>query len=1371
MKRASRLSRFGATLFVLAVALVILSPRPIRAQETFYLSAAAYSTVEGGTITGTVYRKYPYAYWSQAVTVRLDLSQSGLHPISSTDVPSNWQDGWETFTIAAYSDHTTFTLPFNDDDATDYNRTATLAIGNGYVDTSVIQSATVTLIDNDTVLGVAIYQNSTLHSGAEILEGGIQGANATTLRFYRNWNVYDMTVYYNLSGTASSNYYTPALTGVATIPNGGYSTDIALTAVADSLNEGTESLNIRITNGLYRINQYASNVTVSILDDFPSISIYSNTAYLLEGLGTGSFTIGRDTYYPDICGAKTVNYRVGGTASNGVDYTPSLSGSATIPAGQGSVTVTITPQADSLLEGTETIVLTLTNGAYTINSTNPSAAIGLLDDYPTISIVSNNAYMLEGLGSGSFTISRNGYTNLAKTVNYRVGGTASNGVDYTPFLSGTATIPAGSSSVAITIYPQADTLPEATESVVLTLTNGAYAINSNSQTAAIGLLDDYPTLSIFSNNVNVLEGLGSASFTIYRNGYTNFAKTANYRVGGTASNGVDYTPFLSGVATIPAGAASVTITVYPQADALQEGTETMVLTLTNGVYTIDSTNNTASIGLLDDYPLVWVTAPTNQLTEGSGMYVTFWRDPNTCYVAEPNKTINFHVNGTATNGDFSFTSSAVIPAGQCSASLLLSVLTDNLVEGVEKLTITLDQGVYTITNPASVAINLLDDYATVNIANKPDFAAESGPIASKITLRRSGNLTRSVTNHYQVTGTAVAGTNYQALPGTAIFNPGVQTIDIWVTPINDGVYEAPRTVVLTLQPDVSYVLGLTTQAVVTIIGQIPNDGRTPIIGTRYYRTEPHPALVLNSLYISWDDLSFVIPLEGEQGAPFDIVNGPLATNFVNRPWTDARYHMDWLSKLYGYSQTNINNRDAFNNPIVAFGGGHGGTPLYIGQRYSLGIYAGSAAPTYTPVRIAVYFRTNGNYAGEILLPVPNPNDAGNWTNYANAGFEKMVEAFGLKTTLRSTPNLNWGTLPGGSFIMTHESSSSAKDYYYLVEATGYSDGLPLATTAAGVAAGSRLYTLEFETRPPWRALVVDQPHFGGALSPPEYDGKSPEELQAAQANLTNQLPSSALSYTNLNQSPELRFHPLLDQLVLDLRANPIALANYVQNEVELTDPIGLNDDGSQVEQAFNLGGVNRSALGVYLEGQGSPTEQCALLVYLLRKANIPASYVFAPNQGVKLLDERLSRLLRTRIPLARDESDKVYTTNKYACVNYPWVAAYVDGRWVHLFPWLKDHEVIEGLDLRDVLPPAYPDGLSWVKDYVLGNTNLLAFGSTTDITPAYIYPRWLANALQTNTPRAVRRRCRHALAKPPSVSGALGKLPPAHLGDQHLFRA
>ncbi|WP_375444613.1 cellulose binding domain-containing protein [uncultured Fibrella sp.] len=127
-------------------------------------------------------------------------------------------------------------------------------------------------------------------------------------------------------------------------------------------------------------------------------------------------------------------------------------------------------------------------GAHTANcGTGPSL--------PSVSIVATDANGAEaGTDPIVFTLSRSGITTADLTVNYTVGGTATNGTDYTPALSGVATIPAGQSSVTITLTPVDDAVIDANETIILTVTaNAAYSIGSASATGIIA--DDEVTPS------------------------------------------------------------------------------------------------------------------------------------------------------------------------------------------------------------------------------------------------------------------------------------------------------------------------------------------------------------------------------------------------------------------------------------------------------------------------------------------------------------------------------------------------------------------------------------------------------------------------------------------------------------------------------------------------------------------------------------------------------------------------------------------------------------------------------------------------------------------------------------------------------------
>jgi hypothetical protein len=76
-----------------------------------------------------------------------------------------------------------------------------------------------------------------------------------------------------------------------------------------------------------------------------------------------------------------VFFQKSGTATNGADY-QSLGGGVSlvvIPAGQLTATVSVIPVPDTLVEGSETVVLTLvTNAAYAIGASS-SATVTIAD--------------------------------------------------------------------------------------------------------------------------------------------------------------------------------------------------------------------------------------------------------------------------------------------------------------------------------------------------------------------------------------------------------------------------------------------------------------------------------------------------------------------------------------------------------------------------------------------------------------------------------------------------------------------------------------------------------------------------------------------------------------------------------------------------------------------------------------------------------------------------------------------------------------------------------------------------------------------------------------------------------------------------------
>ena len=122
------------------------------------------------------------------------------------------------------------------------------------------------------------------------------------------------------------------------------------------------------------------------------MSVVATDASAAEaGPDAGTFTISRTG---STAAALTVGMAFSGTAIGGVDYA-AQPGSIVIPAGQSSVTVTLTPIDDSAIEGAETAILQVQSAAgYDVGS--PSSA--------TVTIADNDQAASSGSGGGGGAI-------------------------------------------------------------------------------------------------------------------------------------------------------------------------------------------------------------------------------------------------------------------------------------------------------------------------------------------------------------------------------------------------------------------------------------------------------------------------------------------------------------------------------------------------------------------------------------------------------------------------------------------------------------------------------------------------------------------------------------------------------------------------------------------------------------------------------------------------------------------------------------------------------------------------------------------------------------------------------------------------------
>lgn len=281
----------------------------------------------------------------------------------------------------------------------------------------------------------------------------------------------------------------------------------------------------------------------------------------------------------------------------------------------------------------------------------------------------------------------------------------------------------------------------------------------------------------------------------------------------------------------------------------------------------------------------------------------------------------------------------------------------------------------------------------------------------------------------------------------------------------------------------------------------------------------------------------------------------------------------------------------------------------------------------------------------------------------------------------------------------------------------------------------------------WQTQFSQKPLYQGEPIPSEYNGMSLNELldngfqnyslpalnpldyrwvDSGDADKLGDIPS--------NVSSELRGHAILDRLVEDLGGDPIALAAFVQNEIELTNTFLYGAPPGEAERTIANQQLIRGALGTYMEKQGSPWEQCALLVHLLRRAGYPAAYVrttgASSNQGLWLLTRHVNNMMGLHLLEGAD------IDNSLIRFQFPWVTVYTEksgtgGEWVNVFPWMKDTVVEEGFDPYDYFPAGFDSGKKWAQKYLVNDPAINdLIGNDGRDTAALLFERYLQQQVE-----------------------------------------
>ncbi len=661
----------------------------------------------------------------------------------------------------------------------------------------------------------------------------------------------DLTISYNLGGTATNGVDYLPLTGSVVIPAGQSQVAIPIVPINNYFVEGDRSVSVNVLPGAGYNNSGATAAITIVDDDLPSIGVFASDPRAgRAGGNTGVFTLTRNG---DTTRDVLVNYLVTGNAVAGVDYT-TLSGSVLIPAGSVSATVTVTPLATPSSPGPKSVILVLSDSPAYNTHGQGRATVKIADVVPTVTLAGAGG-AAEGGGAGGFTVTRNGATTNALTVYFTVGGSANPNTDYSG-IGTNVVIPVGQSSVAIPVAAIDDVFREFTatgqnnarlnehETVQIALVESDTYDIGGSGSATITITDNdagalSPGISFLTPTTVVREDSGSVSIPVRISGNpTNnpgLPVVVSYAItGGTAVQPVNYNAFFPTPGTLQFISNRVDTAGFEDQtqqiqfldfgindDGAVTGDRTIIINL--AYYTNYITNVAAGVTNIIPYPTNFVLgdyrthtiiikdvdSATVSIQAIQPLAYEAGQQPGLFRVtrsgASPTLTnsaltVNLLVSGTAVNGaDYATIPSTVtIPAGATSVDISVVPTDDVEQELAETVVVTLAQtpGVKFGQDTAQVVI--VDNDGTVQFTFATYTVDESGGSANIEVLRTGATNQISKLDYVFADGTASNGVDYLGTNGTLTFAPGQTVQQITVPIVNDLLVEPTETFTITL---------------------------------------------------------------------------------------------------------------------------------------------------------------------------------------------------------------------------------------------------------------------------------------------------------------------------------------------------------------------------------------------------------------------------------------------------------------------------------------------------------------------------------------------------------------------------------------------
>ena len=585
---------------------------------------------------------------------------------------------------------------------------------------------------------------------------------------------------------------TSKLTFRYTIGTGDFATASGI-SLASTINlNGSTIKDIAGNNASLTINNAPSTENIKV-DSTPVVTLSASNTSMAENGGTTDIVA---TLSNPASKAVKIMLDYSGTATNGNDYNSITE--INIPSGSTTAQIEISSIDDKIYEGNENIIVSIASVTNAYGSGAQTLTINDDEGKPTVTLTTSALSFSENGGTCDVTAKLSNKSAYPVTVTLAFSGTAKVDRDYTTSAA-IVTVPAGSTSASITLTGINNSIDEDDKTLVVDITGVTEGTEDGSQSIALSVTDDDAAPSFSVGDTSVLEGdsgIVSLKYTVTLSSISSKVVTIHYATeDGTATGDItspassDYKT-TSGTLTFAPGDTSKEVTVLVNGDYTSEPNETVLLKLSNGSNTSNTTAQAIGTILNDDDPEL-ILGGTSSLSEGTGTNKGFSFTVTLTKPSSNNISVDFTTEDvTAKAGkDYVATGGSIIFApGETSKTIDVEIIGDSIDENDETFRVT-------ISNPSPSSISIKNSGATctitdddtapiVSIGNTTVTEGNSDATSAELDVTLSDISEKTITvNYATLDGTAIAGSDYITTNSSITFAPGVtqQAINIDVT--------------------------------------------------------------------------------------------------------------------------------------------------------------------------------------------------------------------------------------------------------------------------------------------------------------------------------------------------------------------------------------------------------------------------------------------------------------------------------------------------------------------------------------------------------------------------------------------------------------